>query len=57
MANKPASFCTITLFDVTYNCGVFNVVHVVFCKGNNVFSCKNVTKKPAFLCVVMCVNS
>ena len=57
MANKPALFCTITLFDVNYNCGVFNVVHVVFCKGNNVFSCKNVTKKPAFLCVVMCVNS
>ena len=32
MANKPALFCTITLFDVTYNCGVFNVVHVVFIK-------------------------
>ena len=28
-----------------------------FYKGNNVFSCKNVAKKPAFLCVVMCVNS
>ena len=28
-----------------------------FYKGNNVFSCKNMAKKPAFLCVVMCVNS